>query len=250
MRSDTCRCRRSTTTPRPCWRSRSRSCRASPRCWSTARRNSPCACRSIRWRRRRATSRSTTSAPWSRKANSNTPVGTLQGEKQTVTLLATGAMRSAADYRDVVVAYRNGAPVKLDEIANVIDSVENDKVATWFNDARAIVLAIQRQPDANTVEVVDRGARRAAGDARADPARDPDGSRCSTARSRSAPRSIDVQETLAIAICAGDHGDLPVPAQSVGHHHPGAGGAGLADRHLRGDVRLRLLDQQHDAAWR
>jgi len=87
--------------------------------------------------------------------NSNAPVGTLQGQKQAVTLLATGAMRRASDYRDVVVAYRNGAPVKLNQIANVVDSVENDKIATWFNDARAIVLAIQRQPDANTVEVVD-----------------------------------------------------------------------------------------------
>ena len=72
-----------------------------------------------------------------------------------MTLVATGAMPHAADYRDVVVAYRNGAPIKLNEVARVIDSVENDKIATWFNDSRAIVLAIQRQPDANTVEVVD-----------------------------------------------------------------------------------------------
>jgi HAE1 family hydrophobic/amphiphilic exporter-1 len=89
------------------------------------------------------------------KANSSAPVGTLQGKEQAVTLLATGAMLHAADYRDVVVAYRNGAPIKLNEVARVIDSVENDKIATWFNDSRAIVLAIQRQPDANTVEVVD-----------------------------------------------------------------------------------------------
>jgi HAE1 family hydrophobic/amphiphilic exporter-1 len=89
------------------------------------------------------------------KANSSAPVGTLQGPQQAITLLATGAMNHAADYRDVVVAYRNGAPIKLTEIARVIDSVENDKIATWFNDTRAIVLAIQRQPDANTVEVVD-----------------------------------------------------------------------------------------------
>ncbi|MBX6329062.1 MAG: efflux RND transporter permease subunit [Pseudolabrys sp.] len=87
--------------------------------------------------------------------NSNAPVGTLSGSRQAVTLLATGAMRHASDYRDVVVAYRNGAPVKLEQVANVIDSVENDKIATWFNDSRAIVLAIQRQPDANTVAVVD-----------------------------------------------------------------------------------------------
>src|SRR5476651_2552992 len=89
------------------------------------------------------------------KTNSSTPVGTLTGPKQSVTLTATSAIEHAAGYRDVVVAYRNGAPVKLNQIARVIDSVENDKVATWYNDARAIVLAIQRQPDANTVAVVD-----------------------------------------------------------------------------------------------
>jgi HAE1 family hydrophobic/amphiphilic exporter-1 len=89
------------------------------------------------------------------KANSNTPVGTLSGPERDVTLLASGALRNAAGYRDVVAAYRNGAPVKLNEIAHVVDSVENDKVASWFNDDRAVVLAIQRQPDANTVEVVD-----------------------------------------------------------------------------------------------
>src|SRR5664279_732211 len=89
------------------------------------------------------------------KANSSAPVGTLTGPKQSVTLTATSAIERAADYRDVVVAYRNGAPIKLNEIARVIDSVENNKIATWYNDARAVVLAIQRQPDANTVSVVD-----------------------------------------------------------------------------------------------
>jgi HAE1 family hydrophobic/amphiphilic exporter-1 len=89
------------------------------------------------------------------KANSSTPVGVLTGPKQSVTLAATSAMPRAADYRDVVVAYRNGSPIKLNQIARVIDSVENDKIATWYNGERAIVLAIQRQPDANTVQVVD-----------------------------------------------------------------------------------------------
>src|SRR6516165_3026655 len=89
------------------------------------------------------------------KTNSNTPVGTLNGPKQSVTLTASGAMTKAEEYRKVVVAYRNGAPVYLDQIAHVIDSVENDKIASWFNNERAIVLAIQRQPDANTVAVVD-----------------------------------------------------------------------------------------------
>jgi HAE1 family hydrophobic/amphiphilic exporter-1 len=89
------------------------------------------------------------------KANSSTPVGTLTGKERNVTLLATGAIPHASDYRNVIVAYRNGAPVKLNQIARVIDSVENDKIATWYNDSRAIVLAIQRQPDANTIAVVD-----------------------------------------------------------------------------------------------
>src|SRR3954470_4605214 len=77
------------------------------------------------------------------KTNSNTPVGTLNGPQQSITLTASGAIQKAADYRKVVVAYRNGIPVNLDEVARVIDSVENDKTASWFNENRAIVLAIQ-----------------------------------------------------------------------------------------------------------
>ncbi len=89
------------------------------------------------------------------RANSSTPVGTLNGPKQDVALQASGQMDKAIDYRQVVVAWRNGSPVKLDEVAKIYDSVENDKIATWLNGNRAIVLAIQKQPDANTVAVVD-----------------------------------------------------------------------------------------------
>src|SRR6202163_4263168 len=67
------------------------------------------------------------------KTNSNTPVGTIAGVKQNTILTATAAMRSAAEYRDVIVAYRNGQPIRLKEIANVIDAVENDKTANLFN---------------------------------------------------------------------------------------------------------------------
>jgi hydrophobic/amphiphilic exporter-1 (mainly G- bacteria), HAE1 family len=89
------------------------------------------------------------------RANSSTPVGTLTGERQNVILQASGQLERAAEYRSVVVAWRNGAPVKLDEIARVVDSVENNKIAGWFNGRRSIVLGVQRQPDANTVAVVD-----------------------------------------------------------------------------------------------
>lgn len=87
--------------------------------------------------------------------NVNLPTGTLQGEKQAFTIQATGQLFDAAAYRPLIVAYREGFPVRLDELGRVIDSVENDKSANWYNNERAVVLAIQRQPGTNTVEVVD-----------------------------------------------------------------------------------------------
>jgi len=87
--------------------------------------------------------------------NSNAPLGTLMGNRRLLTLQATGQLGKAADYQSLIVAYRNGAPVRLGEVATIIDSVENNRVAGWYNGTRSITLAIQRQPDANTVEVVD-----------------------------------------------------------------------------------------------
>lgn len=89
------------------------------------------------------------------KGNVNLPTGTLSGEHQGFTVQARGQLYNASDYRHLIVAYRNGSPVRLEELGNVIDSVENNKVASWYKDTRAIVLAIQRQPGTNTVEVVD-----------------------------------------------------------------------------------------------
>ena len=89
------------------------------------------------------------------KANSNTSSGNINGIRQNTALHATAAMMKAADYRDVVAAYRNGIPVKLGEVAKVVDSVEQLKISSLFNNEKAIVLAIQRQPAANTVRVVD-----------------------------------------------------------------------------------------------
>jgi HAE1 family hydrophobic/amphiphilic exporter-1 len=133
------------------------------------------------------------------RANSSAPVGTMTGPKQNITLQATGQMEKADAYRDVVVAWRNGSPVKLNEVARVIDSVENNQIATWFNDSRAITLAIQRQPDANTVEVVDAvRAKLPAFRALLPPSIEMS---VMLDRSVSIRESVhDVQETLAIAI--------------------------------------------------
>ena len=89
------------------------------------------------------------------KSNVNLPTGTLWGNDKAFTIQATGQLYKAADYRPLIVAYRNGSPVHLEQLGRVIDSVENDKVANWYNNTRSIVLAIQRQPGTNTVEVVD-----------------------------------------------------------------------------------------------
>ena len=88
--------------------------------------------------------------------NVNLPTGVLDGQHQAMTVVATGQLDTSAQFRDMVVAYRNGAPVRLGELAQVIDSVQQDRIASWFNQVRAIVLAIQRQPGTNTVEVVNR----------------------------------------------------------------------------------------------
>jgi HAE1 family hydrophobic/amphiphilic exporter-1 len=88
-------------------------------------------------------------------ANVNLPTGTLWGTHNAFTVQATGQLMEASAYRPVIATYRNGSPVRLQDIGRVIDSVENNKIAAWYNNVRAITLAIQRQPGTNTVEVVD-----------------------------------------------------------------------------------------------
>ena len=93
------------------------------------------------------------------KWNVNLPTGGLQGDRQAFTLQASGQLYNAAAFRPMIIVYRDGSPVRLQDIARVTDSVENDKIAAWFNadgkSTRAVVLAIQRQPGTNTIEVVD-----------------------------------------------------------------------------------------------
>jgi HAE1 family hydrophobic/amphiphilic exporter-1 len=89
------------------------------------------------------------------RGNVNLPTGTLSGTHQAFTIEASGKLNNAEAYRPLIVAYRNGSPVRLGELGKVIDSVENNKIASWYNNERNIGLAIYRQPGTNTVEVVD-----------------------------------------------------------------------------------------------
>ncbi len=88
-------------------------------------------------------------------ANANTPLGTIDGPSQTLTIQGNAQLMRAADFADLIIATRNGQPVRLKEVATVEDSYQSIKSAGSYNGERAIVLLVQRQPDANTVQVVD-----------------------------------------------------------------------------------------------
>ena len=88
------------------------------------------------------------------RSNVNLPTGRLYGEKQAFTVQSSGELTRAAAYRPLIVSYKNGVPIRLEQLANVIDGVENDKAVAWFQGVRGMILGIQRQPGTNTVEVV------------------------------------------------------------------------------------------------
>src|SRR5207249_4977459 len=91
--------------------------------------------------------------------NVNTPTGSIVGPHKAYTLQATGQLMNAAEYQNMIVTYRNGAPVRLRELGQIVDGVEDERTASWFYDRegsqRAITLGIQRQPGTNTIAVAD-----------------------------------------------------------------------------------------------
>ena len=88
--------------------------------------------------------------------NVNLPSGTLWGPRQAFTVEANGQVLDAAAYRPLVVTYRNGSPVRLEDLGQVIDGVQNDKIITWLNNTPSIMFQVMKQPGTNTVEVVDK----------------------------------------------------------------------------------------------
>jgi multidrug efflux pump len=89
-------------------------------------------------------------------ANVNTPKGSFDGPSRSYTINANDQLKDADAYRNLVVAYKNGAPVRLSDVADVVDGAENSKLAAWMNEVPAVILNVQRQPGANVIEVVDR----------------------------------------------------------------------------------------------
>ncbi|MEH1888813.1 MAG: efflux RND transporter permease subunit [Nostoc sp.] len=89
------------------------------------------------------------------QGNVDLPTGSLSGNHKNFTVQTNGQLQDAAAYRQLIVSYKDGMPIYLNQLGRIIDSVENDKVASWYNNTRAIILTIQRQPGTNTVQVVD-----------------------------------------------------------------------------------------------
>jgi len=88
--------------------------------------------------------------------NVNLPTGTLYGSDRTYNVMVNGQFEAAKSFADLIVSYQNGAPVRLRDIGRIYDGVQNDKVAAWVNGQRGVLLAVQRQPGANTIAVVER----------------------------------------------------------------------------------------------
>ena len=89
-------------------------------------------------------------------ANSNIPSGALQGAARTYTVKSQGKFQTAEDFNPLIVAYKDGMPVRLSDVGRAVDSVENEKIRSWFNGDRALIMAVYRQPGSNTVDVVSK----------------------------------------------------------------------------------------------
>ena len=87
-------------------------------------------------------------------ANINTPKGNFDGSMRAYTINANDQIRNAADYKSLIVAYKNGSPVRLSDIGDVVDGAENNKLGAWMNETPAIIMNVQRQPGANVISVV------------------------------------------------------------------------------------------------
>ena len=175
--------------------------------------------------------------------NVNLPTGVLWGTDKAYTVQANGQLSNAKDFRPLIITYRNGAPVRLQDIGTVVDGVQDSKVASWYNGQRAIVLAIQRQPGTNTVEVAklvktamaqngEPVSRLGAGpDALRQVGRD-SGVRVGRevhAHAHAVPRRAR---------------DLHFPSQPLRHHHPEPRPSNVARRNVRGHVPAQLQSRQ------
>ena len=181
--------------------------------------------------------------------NVNIPTGVLWGPKTALTIQATGQLDNADQFKDMIITYRNGAPVYLHELGRIVDDVQNNKTASWYNGEPAIVLAIQRQPGTNTVDVSNRVKAelakvkiRHSGVGQREhfvrPVRDDPGVRARR----------DVHARAHARARRADH--LPVSAQRLRDGDPEPRAADVDHRHVLGDVRCCTTASTISRSWR
>ena len=178
-------------------------------------------------------------------ANVNQPKGNFDGPERSFMLDANDQLRSPAAYKDLIVAYRDGAPLRLSDVADVVDGAENRRLAAWANELPAVLVNVQRQPGANVIAVVDR-VHRAAADAHGQPA-----VHLASGRHQQSHRNhpgIGARRAARARLRrrARRPRHVPVPQEHPGDRHPECRGAAVADRDLRRDVPGRVLGQQPD----
>ena len=179
-------------------------------------------------------------------ASVNQAKGNFDGKLQDYTIGANDQLLTSADYRPLVVAYRNGAPVVLSDVATVIDGAENIRQAAWMNESPAVILNIQRQPGANIIAVVDRITKllpqlRASLPASVDVV-------VLTNRTNTIRASVsDVEFELMLTIALGGDGHLPVSPHAGRYRNPQRGRSLVAGGNLRRDVPAQLQPQQSHA---
>ena len=180
--------------------------------------------------------------------NVNLPTGQITGPQRAFTLQASGQLMSAAEYKTLIVAYRNGNPVRLSDIGVIKDSVEDDKTASWYYEGdkdgqRAIVLGIQRQPGTNTIEVTDN-IKKLLPSFKSELPPSVDMSilydRSDTIRESYNDVEFTMLLTLGLVIAV----IFAVPAQRLRHRDSQSGAAVLDRRNVLGDVPVALQPGQ------
>ena len=179
-------------------------------------------------------------------ANVNQAKGGFDGPRQAAIIGANDQLLSSQEYKPLILAYRNGAPVRLSDVADVVDDAENVNQAAWMNESPAVIVNIQRQPGANVIEVVDR-VKKLMPQLRSSLPSAVDIS-ILTDRTTTIRASVrDVQIRVDAGRRAGRDGHLSLPAQPVGDGHPEHRRAAVAGGNVRRDVSPGLQPEQPDA---
>ena len=179
-------------------------------------------------------------------ASANQAKGTFDSTRLSYTIGANDQLTSSASYRPLVVAYHNGGPVRLSDVATATDGVEDTQQAAWMNTTPAVILNVQRQPGANTIAVVDQIKAQLPQLTATLPASVH--VRLLTDRTTTIRASVrDVQFELMLTVGARRHGDVPLPADADDDADSRGRAPALTDRHVRGDVPPRVQPQQSHA---